>query len=136
LPLIQKEHAVLIDNETVFNDTIYSPMTGYRQERIKVVGYRTDGWTGSLNVPGFIYDEAKVTDWKEWKDYSIGELVKYKEFYYSAKIAHTGKNIFDADLWNKLSERPNSNLKPNWDYRASQFTDFYDLDTDKFDSDQ
>ncbi len=39
---MQKEHVVLIDNTTVFNDTIYDPEVGYRQERIKVVGYRTD----------------------------------------------------------------------------------------------
>ena len=136
LPLVQKEHAVLIDNTTVFNDTIYDLEPGYRQERIKVVGYRTDGWNGSLNIPGFIYDQAKVTDWQEWKDYTIGELVKYKEFYYSAKIAHVGQKVFNADLWNRLSERPTSALKPNWDYRASQFTDFYDLDTDNFDSEQ
>ena len=136
LPLVQKEHAVLIDNTTVFNDTIYDLEPGYRQERIKVVGYRTDGWNGSLNIPGFVYDQAKVSDWQEWKDYSIGELVKFKEFYYSAKVAHTGQKDFVADLWNKLPERPTSALKPNWDYRAAQFTDFYDLDTDNFDSEQ
>lgn len=136
LPLVQKEHAVLIDNVTVFNDTIYDLEPGYRQERIKVVGYRTSDWNGSLNIPGFIYDQAKVTDWAEWKDYSIGELVKYKEFYYSAKVAHIGKKSFDDNDWNKLPERPTSSLKPNWDYRANQFTDFYDLDTDNFDTEQ
>ena len=136
LPLVQKEHVVVIDNETVFNDTIYSPMTGYRQERIKVVGYRTDNWTGSLNVSGFVYDEAKVTEWESWKDYYIGELVKFKEFYYSAKVTHTGTEEFDYNNWNVLQERPVSELKPNWDYRANQFADFYDLDTDNFDSEQ
>ena len=136
LPLVQKEHAILIDNVTVFNDTIYDLEPGYRQERIKVVGYRTDEWNGSLNIPGFVYDDAKVTDWKEWKDYSIGELVKHKEFYYSANIAHIGKSEFEPDLWSKLPARPTSSLKPNWDYRANQFADFYDLDTDNFDTEQ
>ena len=136
LPLIQKEHVVLIDNTTVFNDTIYSPEPGYRQERIKVVGYRTDDWNGGLNIPGFVYDEANVTEWASWKDYYIGELVKYKEFYYSARFTHSGTQEFNYDNWTVLSERPTSSLKPNWDYRANQFTDFYDLDTDNFDSEQ
>jgi hypothetical protein len=136
LPLVQKEHVVIIDNETVFNDTIYSPMTGYRQERIKVVGYRTDNWTGSLNIPGFIYDEAKITEWESYKDYYIGEIVKFKEFYYSSAFTHSGTEEFVYSNWNVLPERPVSELKPNWDYRANQFTDFYDLDTDNFDTEQ
>lgn len=136
LPVVQKEHAVIIDNETVFNDTIYSPMTGYRQERIKVVGYRTDGWTGSLNIPGFIYDQANVTEWGAWTDYSIGDLVKHKEFYYSSRFKHTSKETFEDTNWFLLPERPTSQLKPNFDYRVNQFADFYDLDTDNFDSEQ
>ena len=134
--LIQTEHSVLIDNRTVFNDTIYDPEPGYRQERIRVIGYRTTDWNGTLNIPGFIYDDAKVTEWTPWQDYRIGDLVKYKEFYYSADRDISGSNIFDASNWNRLSERPESTLKPNWDYRAKQFADFYDLDTDNFDSEQ
>ena len=136
LPLIQKEHVVIIDNTTVFNDTIYSPEPGYRQERIKVVGYRTDNWNGALNIPGFVYDEAAITEWESWKDYYIGELVKYKEFYYSARFTHSGSQEFNYGNWTVLNERPTSSLTPNWDYRANQFTDFYDLDTDNFDSEQ
>jgi hypothetical protein len=136
LPLVQKEHVVLIDNTTVFNDTIYDPEPGYRQERIKIVGYRTDNWNGSLNIPGFTYDEALVTEWESWKDYFIGELVKYKQFYYTATVTHSGTEEFNFNNWNQLSKRPESTLLPNWDYRANQFTDFYDLDTDNFDSEQ
>ena len=136
LPLVQKEHVVLIDNRTVFNDIIFDKNTGYRQERIKIVGYRTDNWNGGLNVPGFIYDDAKVKVWNEWTDYAIGDIVKYKEFYYSANIKHTSNDTFDANNWNILNERPTPELLPNWDYRVNQFTDFYSLDTDNFDSEQ
>jgi hypothetical protein len=136
LPLVQKEHIILVDNNTVFNDTIFDMKTGYRQERIKVVGYRTDNWTGGLNAPGFIYDTAKVTLWKEWTDYAIGDVVKYKEFFYAANLKHTGTDFFDANFWNILAKRPEAELLPNWDYRVNQFTDFYSLDTDNFDSEQ
>jgi hypothetical protein len=136
LPIIQKEHVVIIDNSTVFNDTIYDPEPGYRQERIKVVGYRTDNWNGGLNIPGFVYDQATVTEWESYKDYYIGELIKYKEFYYSARFTHAGTENFENELWTVLPERPTSSLKPNWDYKTNQFTDFYDLDTDNFDTEQ
>lgn len=134
--LVQKEHVVLIDNKTVFNDTIYDPEPGYRQERIKVVGYRTDEWDGSLNIPGFIYDQAKFTIWEPWQKYNIADVVKYKEYYYSAKNEISGSAEFDADEWVRLEDRPVESVKPNFDYRTKQFNDFYDLDTDNFDSEQ
>ena len=136
LPLVQKEHVVLVDNETVFSDVIYQLSTGYRQDRIKLVGYRTDEWNGGLNIPGFVYDKAEVLAWGTYSDYSVGDVVKYKEFYYSANQKHSSDDYFDANLWNRLDERPEPQLLPNWDYKALQFTDFYDLDTDNFDTEQ
>lgn len=136
LGLIQKDHSVIIDNTTVFNDTIYNPTSGYRQERIKVVGYRTDNWNGNLNIGGFIYDQANITEWEQWQDYALGDLVKYKEFYYSANTFISGSPTFESNLWNRLDSKPESGLKPNFDYKVNQFADFYDLDTDNFDTEQ
>ena len=136
IPVVQKEHVVLLDNSTVFNDTIYDRASGYRQERIKVLGYRSDDWNGGLNIPGFIYDNAIVTEWTPWQDYSIGDLVKYKQFYYTARNKVLGAAQFQTNNWLVLSSKPESGLLPNWDYKATQFTDFYDLETDNFDTDQ
>jgi len=136
LPIVQKEHILLIDNFTVFGDVIYDQPTGYRQERIKVLGYRTDTWDGSLNIPGFIYDDAKVLEWKSWTDYPIGALVKYKEFYYTAKTKISGEQNFDRNKWSVLSEKPQSGLLTNFEYKTNQFADFYDLDSDNFDIEQ
>jgi hypothetical protein len=136
LPLLQKEHIVLLDNYTVFSDIIYDLEPGYRQERIKVLGYRTDDWNGTLNIPGFIFDNAICTEWKSYQDYDIGDTVHYKEFYYIAKIHIPGTESFEAESWVRLSEKPESDLIPNLDYKAKQFKDYYDLDTDNFDTDQ
>ena len=136
LPLIQKEHVVLLDNTTDFNDTIYNPSTGYRQERIKVNGYRSDNWNGGLNIPGFVYDDATYTDWEQWKDYRIGNIVKYKQYYYVAIANASGSQSFNPSFWYQLSEKPVSELITNFDYRITQFTDFYDLDSDSFDTEQ
>ena len=136
LSLVQKEHAVLIDNRTVFNDIIFDQEPGYRQERIKVLGYRTADWDGSLNIPGFVFDNAKVTEWQPWTDYAIGDLVRYKEFFYTARNKIAGKNVFDANEWVRLSDEPEAGLLPNFEYKTNQFADFYDLDTDNFDIEQ
>ena len=136
LPLVQKEHVVIFDNETVFKDVIYDPEPGYRQERIRVLGYRTANWSGSLNIPGFIYDEATVTEWTTWKDYAIGDVVKYKEFYYAATKKITGTEFFESSNWFRLNEKPEPGLLTNLEYKTNQFADFYDLDTDNFDINQ
>lgn len=136
LNLVQKEHVLVLDDVTVFNDIIFDQTQGYHQNRIKVLGYRTDGWQGDFNIPGFIYDRAVTSEWTPWKDYPLGETVKYKEFYYSAKKNISGAAEFNVNEWFRLSGKPEAKLLPNWDYRANQFADFYDLDTDSFDVDQ
>jgi hypothetical protein len=136
LPLVQVEHVAILDNVSDFKDVIYSPASGYRQDRIKVMGYRTAGWDGTLNIPGFVYDQAEVTEWKPFTDYAIGDTVRYKEFYYSAISPIAGGQKFVPAEWNRMSERPTPGLYTNFDYRVNQFTDFYDLDSDNFDSEQ
>jgi hypothetical protein len=134
--LIQKEQVVLLNNTTIFGDTIYNQESGYRQERIKVSGYVTTGWNGSFSAPGFIFDQAKITDWQPWTDYSLGEVVKYKEFYYGALSSLVGSLKFESTNWIKLTKKPTPQLLPNWTYKAAQFEDFYSLDSDNFDAGQ
>jgi hypothetical protein len=136
LSLVQKEHVFVIDNKTSFNDIIYDQIPGYRQERVKVLGYRTANWDGSFNTPGFIFDNAVVTEWQPWKDYAIGDTVKYKELYYAAKNRIPGSPVFNSEEWTLLTERPTPQLLPNWEYKTNQFADFYDLDSDNFDEEQ
>ena len=136
LPLVQVEHVAILDNTSDFKDVIYSPASGYRQDRIKVVGYRTANWDGTLNIPGFIFDQAEVTEWKQYNDYAIGDTVRYKEYYYAAKNKIAGTEKFVANEWNRIDKRPETKLYTNFDYRINQFTDFYDLDSDNFDNEQ
>ena len=131
--LIQKEQVVLLNNTTMFGDVIYNQESGYRQERIKVSGYVSTGWYGAFNAPGFIFDQAYINDWTQWTDYALGDIVKYKEFYYSALSSVVGTETFKAAEWTRLDTKPTPKLLPNWSYKASQFTDFYSLDSDNFD---
>ena len=131
--LVQKEQVVVLDNKTLFNDTIYNPESGYRQERIKTSSYISTTWDGSFDVPGFIFDQATIQEWNAWTDYSLGDIIKYKEFYYSAKAGIVGGEAFDDGEWTRLAEKPTPDLLPNWSYKAAQFTDFYSLDSGNFD---
>jgi len=134
--LVQKEHVLVIDNVTQFNDIIYNTSTGYRQERLKIYGYKTIDWNGSFDSPGFVYDSAYLNEWSTWTDYNVGDIVKYKEFFYTATQRIDGTDEFNPSVWQRLSQTPTSKLLPNWDYKSLQFLDFYDLDSDNFDSNQ
>jgi len=134
--LIQHEQVVTLDNTTIFNDVIYNPESGYRQERIKVAGHVSIDWYGGLDIPGFIFDQAIIQEWQPWKDYALGDIVNYQGFYYSALSALSGTQSFDANSWTQLENKPTPQLLPNWSYKASQFEDFYSLDSDNFDSAQ
>ena len=136
LYLVQKEHVLLLDNKTLFNDIIYDQEPGYRQERIKVTGYISSTWNGGYNAPGFVFDEARVDLWQQWTDYNIGEVVKYKEYYYAASKFLIGSETFNDSDWILLDEKPEAKLLPNWEYKILQFADFYSLDTDNFDAGQ
>lgn len=133
---VQKEHVLILDNRTLFNDVIYDLEPGYRQERIMVIGYVSQNWNGGFNIPGFIFDQARINDWTPWTDYKLGDIVKYKEFYYSALVTIQGAREFISADWSPLDTKPTAQMVPNWDYRSEQFTDFYDLDTDNFDTEQ
>jgi hypothetical protein len=134
--LVQKEHVIVINNATMFNDVVYNPESGYKQDKIKVSGYVSIEWNGSLNVPGFIVDSAIIYEWKIWKDYALGDIVKHQTFYYSASKFLPGTQQFNNLDWIKLTEKPTAKLLPNWNYKATQFTDFYSLDSDNFDAAQ
>ena len=136
IPVVQYEHAVIIDNKTVFGDVVYNRAQGYRQERIKIKGYRSDEWNGSYNIPGFIFDDAKVVEWTSWTDYSIGDLVKYKQYFYVAQKNVPGSQLFNDYDFVRLNDKPEQRMLPNFDYKARQFADFYDLESDNFDIEQ
>jgi hypothetical protein len=133
LNVTQKEHALVMNNFTLFNDIIYDVDTGYRQRRIKVKGFITDNWNGDFSSPGFIFDQAEVTDWERNKDYRIGSVVRFSGNYYSANTSISGTKEFDITQWAVLNEKPTPQLLPNFEYKINQFEDFYSLDIDNFD---
>ena len=136
LRLVQKEHALILNNTSRFNDVIYDIDTGYRQRRIRLVGFKTANWNGDYFSPGFIYDSAVVKTWQSYQDYIAGDVVEYTGSYYSLDRNLPGKERFDFTDWNKLGAKPVAQLIPNFEYKLNQFEDFYSLEIDNFDISQ
>jgi len=136
LNTVQKEHVLLFDNSTVFADIIYDPYTGFRQQRLKLVGWKTAGWNGDYYAPGFVFDAAQVTYWSANTDYRIGDSIEYQGKFYVAKINHNSGTTFETTRWTLKDKKPAPQLIPNFDYKISQFNDFYELETNNFDESQ
>jgi hypothetical protein len=136
LNTVQKEQILLFDNSTVFSDIIYDPYTGFRQQRLKLVGWKTAGWNGDYYAPGFVFDAAQVTYWIANTDYRIGDTVEYQGKFYVAIVNHNSTATFEKSSWKLKAEKPAPQLIPNFDYKISQFNDFYNLETNNFDESQ
>lgn len=136
LRLLQKEHALIFNNITRFGDVLYDVDTGYRQRRVRLIGLRTANWNGDYFSPGFIYDTAKIQIWKPFQDYIAGDVVEYVGSYYSLDRNLPGKETFEFTDWNRLSSKPSADLIPNFEYKLTQFDDFYSLEIDNFDISQ
>jgi hypothetical protein len=134
LDVVQYEHVVIFDNATVFNDIIYKPELGNRQYRLKLIGNKTGSWTGVLNPPGFIYNKPTVDEWVPGKDYKKGEIVKYKELYYTALSNIIATTDFDVTSWQQIDKGEiKSGLLPNFSYNAQKFNNIYDIDNSPID---
>lgn len=136
LNLVQKEHVIVLNNTSMFNDIIYDIETGYRQLRIRLIGFKTANWDGDFVSPGFVYDDAQINNWSPSTDYKAADIVKYAGKYYSAINSITGVSTFDFTKWNLLGTKPVAQLLPNFEYKINQFEDFYSLDIDNFDASQ
>ena len=101
VPLVQKEQVCLIDNNTSFNDLIYDPSSGYKQDRLKVLGYLTE-WDGSQSIPGFVFSVANIKEWTAFTDYAMSDVVKYKQYFYTANKKLKGSSKFIDDDWTRL----------------------------------
>ena len=133
---VQIEHVLLFDNRTQFNDIIYDPAQGQRQFRLKLVGYKSGGWNGALSVEGYMYNSPGVPLWQENKDYLIGDLIEYKNFYYAAKDDIVGSDTFNFNEWLPVDKNKiKTGLINNFATDAGLAEDFYDTDRVNLESD-
>lgn len=127
LAMVDYEHIVIFDNNTLFNDLIYDPINGYKQKRIKVSGYKSGGWDGSFGGSGFIVDTGLVDDWEQYKDYRYGDSIQHLNKYYFANKNHVGTELFNFDNWDLMVNEPKSRIYSNLDTKVTDLEKAYDM---------
>jgi len=120
------ENMVVLDNVSIFADLIYQPVTGARQSRVKLVGTTTTEWNGQLNAQGFVLNQDNIKPWSQNVKYARGEIVEYKNFYYSANDIVQPSVKFDFNEWS-ISDytKIQQGLLPNLANKSNQLANTY-----------
>jgi hypothetical protein len=127
--LVQYEHVLLLDNQTVFGDVIYQPELGNRQFRLRLVGNKTNNWTGQFNPAGFIFNSDNIDEWQPNKNYRKGTLISYKDKFYYAIVDVAASAEFDFTNWSNIDKsKLKTGLLPNFAFNAEKFNTIYDID--------
>lgn len=121
------EHAIIFDNYTSFNDTIYNLTTGLRQSRLLLQGYKTGEWAGYINTNGFILNENNVKEWQPNTKYPKNIIVTFKNKYYTAKTLIEPKSEFSNEDWLETDYgQIKAGLLPNTSTSAYESLYYYD----------
>ena len=131
---IQYEHYLVLNNTTIFNDIIYQPKLGNKQERIKLIGSKAGNWNGTIHAAGYILNENKFNTWSANKDYKKGDMVSFRNKIYASDDNHDGVSIFDFSQWHPV-ENMKTGLQRNLSNKAHSFTEFYDSDVVNLETD-
>jgi hypothetical protein len=129
LDTIQYEHVLIVDNISEFGDIFYVPKLGTRQFRLRLSGSKTGGWTGALSAPGYIYNDPIINTWSAGKDYRLGDLITYKNLYYTANKNIPAATTFDSTVWTQINKSSiKTGLLQSFGHNAQQFDRIYDID--------
>ena len=136
LNFVNYENLVVLDNVSIFDDLIYDPVTGARQSRVNIVATTASDWNGTLDAQGFILNSPDVNQWEPNKKYTKGEIVIYKNNYWSALYIVQPKEKFDYADWVKSNYNLiQQGLLQNLATKADQLANSYDINSANLDSD-
>jgi hypothetical protein len=84
----ETEHVLIFDNITNFGDVIYDPLLRARQQRLRFNGFRSNGWYGKMEAPGYlIIDDQLVPNYD-----TIVEAMRY---YYDPNVTIDNPSLED-----------------------------------------
>ena len=131
------ETMMVMDNVSIFQDLVYDPTTSARQSRVRVVAATSNEWAGTLDAQGFILNNnSSVKEWVPNKKYTKGEIVIYKNNYWSAQTIAQPKAEFDFNDWVKSDyTKIQGGLLPNLANKANQLTNSYNTQQANLESD-
>ena len=131
------EHIIVLKNVSVFGDLIYDPITAARQGRLLLVAATTTEWNGQLDAQGFILNQNNVKEWIPNVKYTKGQIVTFKNNYYSAATIVEPKQEFDFNDW-LISDytKIQKGLLPNLANKANQIQQSYNTISANLERDQ
>lgn len=130
------EHMIVLDNVSVFGDLIFEPITGARQSRLNLVAATSTEWNGSVDAQGFILNQDNVEEWTGLRTYSKGEIVKYKNVYWSALTIVQPSTTFNYNDWTQSDyTQIELGLLPNIANKANQLSNSYNINAANLEGD-
>ena len=130
------EHIIVFDNTSIFNDLMYQPVTGARQNRLLINGFTVYDWNGTLDAQGFILNQNNVKEWEPNVAYTKGQIVEYKNSYWSATTLLPPSGTFVFADWIKSDyNRIQKGLLPNLATKADELQDNYNIHTANLEGD-
>jgi hypothetical protein len=122
------EHMVVLDNRSIFADLIYDRITGSRQSRVLISGWITNDWTGLVNAPGFVLNQDNIIEWLPTRKYAKGDIVLFKNEYWSASTIIQPSQEFNYNLWIKSDyAQIQKGLLPNAANASDQLAQAYSV---------
>ena len=120
------EHGIVFDNTTIFGDVIYNLISGLKQNRIFVQGTKSAEWNGTMFASGFIYNQDNIEEWKENTKYTKGEIVKFKNKYFTALSILQPSPTFIETQWKETDyDQIQKGLLPNSSTRSYESSLYY-----------
>ncbi len=130
------EHGIVFQNETLFNDVIYNLVSGLRQSRIFVRGTKSAEWNGTVFASGFIYNQDNIQEWTGDLKYTKGEIVKYKNKYFTALEIIQPNPKFNQNQWKVTDyDEIQKGLLPNSSTRSFESALYYNSDSANLETD-
>lgn len=84
----ETEHILMFDNSTSFGDVIYDPLLRVRQSRLRFNGFRSNGWYGKMEAPGYIVIDNQLVP-------NYDSIVDAMRHYYDPDIAIDNTSLED-----------------------------------------
>ena len=84
----ETEHVIIIDNVTSFNDTVYIPLLRSRQQRIRFNGFRSNGWYGKMEAPGYLVLDNQLMP-------NFDTIVDNMRYYYDPNVTIDNPSLED-----------------------------------------
>ena len=130
------EHIIVFDNVSIFNDLIYQPITGARQNRLLLNGNTVFDWNGTLDAQGFILNQDNIEEWVANTSYTKGQIVLYKNAYWSAtRLLSPSETFVFADWIKSDYAQIQTGLLPNLATKADSLRENYDIHTANLEKD-